>query len=63
MNIAELRKKTTEELKETVKSLKKDTEGVMNNLIKGKEKNVRKIGVLRKDLARVMTVLKEKKNA
>jgi large subunit ribosomal protein L29 len=57
----ELRTKSKEELNEELKSLKKEIESTMENIIKGKEKNLRKMKALRKDIARVHTVLKEEK--
>lgn len=60
MQVKELRNKTKEELHEMTKKLRKDGEEVMNSLIKGKEKNLKKMRSFRKDLARVLTVLKEK---
>jgi len=59
MNAKELRKKTKEELHEQIKSLEKEIKEVIDSLIKGKEKNVKKSGNLRRDIARVKTVLQE----
>jgi len=56
----ELRNKTKEELNEQVKSLEKEIKEIMDNIIKGKEKNIMKTGKVRKDIARIKTVLKEK---
>ena len=60
MEIKELRNKNEAELKEKIKDLKKQMEDNMETIFKGKDKNFRKIRVIRKDLARVMTVLNEK---
>ena len=60
MKALEIRKKTEEELKKLKLSLKKDLEKLSRDLIEGKEKNVKKASLLRRDYARVMTVLKEK---
>jgi len=59
MYAKELRNKTKEELNEQIKSLNKEIKEVMDSFIKGKEKNVKKSGKLRKDIARVKTVLQE----
>lgn len=59
MYAKELRNKTKEELHEQIKSLEKEIKEVMEKLIKGKEKNVKKSGNLRRDIARVKTVLAE----
>lgn len=61
MKIAELRLKTKEELQ---KLLIEDRERLRNlrfDLAAGKVKNVRGIRTLRKDIARTLTLLKEKK--
>jgi ribosomal protein L29 len=63
MELNELRNKTVEELNEQTKSLKKEVSEVMNTVLKGKEKNFKKATKLRRDIARVLTVLKEKTNA
>lgn len=61
MKAVDLRKKTIEELESTVKDLKKDSQEAVIEMIKGKEKDTSKIGKMKKDLARVVTVLNEKK--
>lgn len=61
MNLADLRSKTEEELKVLTASLKKDMQKVSEDLIKGKEKNIKKVKYLKKDFARIQTVLNEKK--
>ena len=62
MKATELRTKTKEELNALVKSIKKDIEEVMQNILKGKEKNLKKPHALKKDLARVQTILAEGKH-
>ncbi len=63
MELKELRKKTTKELQEHVIALDKDIEKTMNDLIKGKEKNVKKVRAIRKEIAQTLTLLKEQANA
>jgi large subunit ribosomal protein L29 len=60
MPAKDLREKSKEELIEHRASLQKEIEGSMEDILKGKEKNVKKIRELRKDIARVLTILKEK---
>jgi len=60
MNIKELRNKTETEIKKQLKDLKKDLEIFSTSVLQGKEKNVKKGMFLRKDIARVKTVLNEK---
>ena len=60
MPAKDLREKNKEELLEHKASLQKEIEGSMEDILKGKEKNVKKIRELRKDIARVLTILKEK---
>ena len=55
------RKKTEEELKQELVSLKKQMHADYENLLHKKAKNVKSIGSLRKSVARVLTVLNEKK--
>ena len=60
MGIADLRKKKKEELEKLLGSIKKDLEKYTSDVIGGKEKNTAKIKSLKKDYARVQTLLKEK---
>jgi len=62
MNAKELRNKTENELNKQLKSLKGDLESFSTNVLQGKEKNVKKGVFIRKDIARVRTVLNEKGN-
>ncbi|KKS17474.1 MAG: coiled-coil [candidate division WWE3 bacterium GW2011_GWC1_41_7] len=59
MELKEIRNKSIEELNETVKDLKKQIEDSMEGIILGKDKNLRKVRAIRKDLARVLTVKNE----
>ncbi len=61
MNVKEIRNKTEQELKEQIVNLNKEIEDAMGKIIKGKDKNTVKVRKLRKDLARIMTVLNEQK--
>jgi len=60
MNIKELKNTTENDLKKKLKDLKKDLETFSSNVLQGKEKNVKKGKFLRKDIARIKTVLNEK---
>ncbi|KKS06257.1 MAG: 50S ribosomal protein L29 [candidate division WWE3 bacterium GW2011_GWF1_42_51] len=61
MNAKELRQKNEQELSDTKKNLEKEIREVSLNTLQGKEKNVKKAGLLRRDMARLLTVLNEKK--
>jgi ribosomal protein L29 len=61
MNIKELRQKTEQELTDMLKKAEKDLNTAMTDLLQKKEKNVKKPGFLRKDIARIETILNEKK--
>ncbi len=61
MKTAELRKKTEQELTETLKKLIKESDENRLNILKGKEKNVKKGSLLKKQIAQVKTVLTEKR--
>ncbi len=56
----ELRKKTTEELSEMLRSESKKMEELQLQLLKQKDKNVNKVKYGRRDIARIKTVIKEK---
>jgi ribosomal protein L29 len=61
MNLQELRQKTTKEIQDELTKKRKDLEKVMSDLMLGKEKNVKKAVFIRKDIARLKTVINEKK--
>ncbi|RJR26389.1 50S ribosomal protein L29 [candidate division WWE3 bacterium] len=61
MKVAELREKTKQELVEMITKLTTDIKTSTLDILKRKEKNVKKPRLLRKDLARITTVLNEKK--
>lgn len=60
LNLKELRTKTEAELIKQVKSLQKELEGFSSNVLQKNEKNVKKGMFLRKDIARIKTVLNER---
>lgn len=60
MKMQDIRKKTIKELKDEILNQKKEMETVVMNVLKEKEKNVKKVMFLRRDIARLNTVLKEK---
>lgn len=57
----ELRQKSKEELVDLIRKTGEDMEKAVTNTLQGKEKNVKKAGFMRKDVARIKTVLKELK--
>ena len=54
------RKKSKEELLETLKKMRDDMSAKVTSMYQGKEKNVKVLNPMRKEIARVLTVLKEK---
>jgi ribosomal protein L29 len=63
MNIKDIRNKTESELNKQIKEIKKDLETFVSNILQKKEKNVKKGLFLRKDLAKIKTVLNERKRS
>ena len=61
MNAKELRTKTTAQLQKMLLEQKKGLEKLMGDVYKGKEKNICKSKYIRRDIARINTVLTEKK--
>jgi ribosomal protein L29 len=61
VNVQELRKKSEEELKEELKKAQSEMGKVVKDVLQKKEKNVKKTGQLRKDIAKLKTLLSEKK--
>lgn len=57
----DLRNKNMEELKKALDSQIKDFEKYMHDIYKGKETNLSKSRFLKKDIARIKTVMAEKK--
>ena len=61
--MVELRKKTEKELKDMEVNLKEKGRDLRFQLAAGKIKNVREIRLTKKSIARVLTVLTEKRNS
>lgn len=59
MKPEELRKKDKEQLKELLKQKKEKLQEVKNNLSSGRVKNTKGARTLRKDIARILTILNE----
>ena len=60
MKAFELRKKSKEELAESLKDLRQEVERVRFETLRKKSKNVKKLFVLKKDIARILTILHTK---
>ncbi len=60
IKLEEFRKKTIEELKKEMTALEKEIQKVVSDILQKKEKNVKKASQIRKDIARVKTLLNEK---
>ncbi|OQA37159.1 MAG: 50S ribosomal protein L29 [Parcubacteria group bacterium ADurb.Bin326] len=61
MQIKELKLKEAEELKQLLKDVRKGLDDLKFKSNQGQLKNVREMRAAKKDIARVMTALKEKK--
>lgn len=59
LNLKELRTKTYAEVTEVLKKTRQEVEKISKGTMVGEEKNLGKSRKLRKDVARIMTVLKE----
>ena len=59
MKIRELRRKSQKELQETLVGLREKLRELRFNLAGGKVKNIREIRETKKDVARILTLLKE----
>ena len=57
----ELRNLSTKELEKMISEKKSEISEFSKKLIKGSEKNVKKVSLLKKDLARMLTILNELK--
>lgn len=62
MKIALLRKKSKPELRGILATSQEKLRKLRFNLVSGKVKNIREIRSLKKDIARISTILKEKKD-
>lgn len=61
MKADELRQKSIDELKRLLEKQRLDIEKLMSEIIQKKEKNFNKAKIMRNDIARIMTVIEEKK--
>lgn len=61
MKAQDIRTKTEQEVKEELVKLNKQLEEVTLNILQKKEKNVKKTRSIRRDIARLKTVVNEKK--
>ena len=59
MKIAEIRQKSKQELQKFVQDLREKLRQLRFDLVGGKVKNVREIRHIRKDIARILTLLKQ----
>jgi len=57
--IEDLRKKSTEELRKELANIQKELQKTVSDIMQKKEKNVKKASFLRKDIARIKTLLNE----
>ncbi len=60
LKVSELRKKNTEDLKEELVKVQDELRKMVPDILQRKEKNVRKVGFMRKDIARIKTLMNEK---
>jgi ribosomal protein L29 len=60
INISEYRKKSIEELQKELVEVKKNLQKTVSDILQKKEKNVRKASSLKKDIARIKTLLNDK---
>lgn len=60
IDILEYRKKTVEDLRKELSKSKKDLQKVVSEILQKKEKNIKKTSHMRKDVARINTLLNEK---
>ena len=60
MKAQELREKSPEELQTLLKETRENIDKTKNSLYQGKIKNVKEFGSQRKDVARILTVLRQR---
>jgi|GEM_PF-861207 len=60
IKLDEFRKKTKEDLLKEITNLEKEIQKVVSDILQKKEKNIMKVKYLRKDIARIKTLLNEK---
>ncbi len=61
MKIAEIRKKSGSELEKLLGELRRKLRALRFDLVSGKVKNIREIRKIKKNIARILTILKEQK--
>ena len=60
MNLKELKTKNITEINKLIKDLRLDLESIATNVLQQKEKNVKKCSFIKKDIARIKTLLNQK---
>jgi len=60
MNLKELKTKNITEINKLIKDLRLDLESIATNVLQQKEKNVKKGSFIKKDIARLKTLLNQK---
>lgn len=60
MKISDLRQKSVDELKETLQKAMKDLMKINEEALQKKEKNVKKAWFVKKEIARIKTIINEK---
>jgi len=63
MTMEELRQKTEQELRNLLEKQRKELQNVVSDLLQKKEKNINKARLSRVEIARMQTVISEKRNA
>lgn len=61
MKVSEIREKSEKELKELLDKTRKDLQKLVSDVLQKKEKNVTKARLFKKDIARIQTIINEKK--
>jgi len=61
MKIAEIRKKSGSELEKLLGESRRKLRALRFDLVSGKVKNIREIRKIKKSIARILTILKERK--
>jgi large subunit ribosomal protein L29 len=59
MKIKEIRQKTKKELKDNLATIREKLREMRFNLASGKVKNIREVHQTKKDIAKILTILKE----
>ena len=63
LNTKDIKQKKDKELIEILAKTKKELEDTVANTLQNKEKNVKKSKYLKKDIARILTVMNESKSS